>query len=176
MGVLLALNATVEFVLAIPAWRENGFAQPLSHLAGAILDLDEGAVHPTLEPLKKAGRPTLTHSRSALNAYAAVTLELLIRLGEEETRAATKIANHLHSLGVRQPGHQRLLSAKTIQIWRDTYRTASNKSFGAQIYRELMADAVQLPDNRPAAERDLLERLSAVALSTSSAQKKKNPT
>lgn len=101
-------------------------------LASAIADLNNGTVHPLLEPVRPDNRPADPSQLWRARARVALGLEALLRAGLNRSAAAAKIASHYSSVanlaGVKAKGSK----LQTIVFgWRRELKAGRVKNFEA---------------------------------------------
>ncbi len=73
----------------------------LRELIYALQDLDRGNVVPLLKPRKVSHRSPDPIAEEGFRAFAAATMELLVKGGERRKNAAKRVADNLHRQGYR---------------------------------------------------------------------------
>ncbi len=134
-GMALAVSAAADLVLSIEEMRSEDLAVPLSALAIALTDLDNGKVARGLIPKIFGNRPPDTHMRQAMRAYASIAMELLMMAGFQRGEAAHVVINFMISKGVKADG-RRTWTGATVANWRDQCRAGKAAIFTQEIWGE----------------------------------------
>jgi hypothetical protein len=167
-GAVAALNAIAKYLNSIDRFRQAILIQPIVAVASALIDLDDGSIHPMMKAEKTKGRRPSSTVRSAMRAHSAGTMHLLMNCGFKRQEAAIAIASYLIKLGVETGGHHHILTWRTVAGWRDKLNKASADTLEKEIYRNFVSTSMpQLKSSldgksMPAIKRELLKRFGAV--------------
>lgn len=161
-GVIAAVAAAVELIGAIDRLSHQDLAMPLAMLIGALHDLDDGKQTPLLTPTVFGNRPPDSHAVQAVCAYAAWTMDWLMRLSVKKSDAASKVANTLQAAGFTF-GQFRGLPKNTVAAWRDRLKRGNGRAFEASVWQDLQDTDWQIGTvSKSALQRDILQMLEHV--------------
>ena len=163
-GIIYGLHAVIQFLCSFEEVEAETLAIPLSVLTAALSDHDAGIPSPLLQVNQRRGRKTDSMVRKSVRAYAALTLDLLMRTGLRREEAAKLVAAHLQKLGVtRHGGGEHAIQSGTVIRWRDNISGDIGKGFAAEIYEERRKDIGFVEGADPVTiRRDLLKRLERI--------------
>jgi hypothetical protein len=138
-GAILGCRAVAWFI-----YQRNGGAElagPFLQIAEAFKELDRGG-KPRLFSKKSVPEKQKERSpeRKHMQMLTAVALEVLVRLGEERSIAADKIARHVHEW----PGMRaQMIKGLTVIAWRRVYRksTEERRKLFDKITGEILAQS-----------------------------------
>ena len=165
-GTILATGAAVEFIMGIERLKKQNLAWPLAMLMGALNDLDDGKQPPLLAPVIYGNRPPDSHAVQSMRAYAALTMDWLMRLGLKKMDAAAKVAGALDGTGCSF-GQHRGSPAKTVASWRDRLKQGRALAFETSVWRDLLETPLGFGTSNDAAlRRDSLAKLEQLVRKT----------
>jgi hypothetical protein len=119
-GVRIACQAVVRF-LAVGHINPE-LAAPFLAVRAALEDLENSITHELFDLDSNESRRSRSGQKKHLQAVASVCLEALVGLGDPLEQAASLVARHVGSW----PGRgSQIISAKTVQNWRDQQRAGS---------------------------------------------------
>ena len=144
-GAIAALNAVSAFLHSIDRFRDSILAQPIVAIATALLDLNNGAQQPLVTPTRFGNRPPDSYSRLGLQAYAAATMEFLMRPGFTRQQAASAVAEELCKSGIKARGNQSEITWRTVANWRAALKNGKSQQFAVDTYRQVLALRLKTP-------------------------------
>ena len=125
-----ALRVVLAFLSQQPYIVAHGADVPLLRLYAALVDIADGRSPPMLKPQSRgAGHPGLSQEDSFLQGTAARAMDLLIRAGNSQTKAAELVAGALGSD----------YKASTVKRWRDRLNERHGESPKSLAYQHYMA-------------------------------------
>jgi len=116
----IAVNAVAAFVGSIPKWGDQHFDLIFLDLLTALRDLDQGIVHPMLEPKAFQNRKPASIHRKFLKSYVVHCTDRLHAAGMSIDEACRFVA--LESVQEHQAGLQSLRSMRRIEARRKKAR------------------------------------------------------
>lgn len=170
LGAIHALGAVTDFITEFKDFEAARLHLPLLDLRMALLDAENGVSDPLLEKAKStAGRPRASSQRQTLRAYASVAMDLFMRAGFDQNKAAAEVARSLRSYGFKREGRgDKEITGTTVKNWREKTQGQPPEDFDAARYRNVLASVLPHPKKRgdpEAAARRLLAKLPEVVKS-----------
>jgi hypothetical protein len=155
-SMLLTLRAIGQFLNAI-GLSDRAIA-PFHSLVGALEDAERGKSHPLIEPVPIGKKGPLHLQELAIRGIAAAIMELYMRAGEMEKRAAELTATGLRRAGIPIKGDTRQAPDWTIvRRWREHAMTGTPADWDTARYRKILSGVERAGiDARQAADRLLL--------------------
>jgi hypothetical protein len=141
-GELIALGALMRFVSLFETTLSEQLHLPILALRGALFDLEENIVGPSLQRVKKPGRSRSSMEREALKGHVAATAQRLFQAGMSTTDAHDLIAKELKKLGVKPERGSGDLKATTVRDWCDEVAAdVSRAGVAANVYDGMFTEA-----------------------------------
>ncbi len=164
LGAIGALWAVTDFITEFIDFEAARLHVPLLDLQMALSDAENGVSDPILEKGKSTvGRPRASSQRQMLTACAGIAMDLFMRAGFDQKKAAAEVARSLRSAGFKRQGRgDKEITATTVKNLRDKARQRlPAEDFDAARYRNALADAKLQLKGRDAevAARRLLDKL-----------------
>ncbi len=98
---LHALDSVIQFLMLFPRVHAEGLVTPLARLFGDLKSLDDGAIHPMVEPMTKIGRAPAGGFYDHLKGIAVFVVRRLEASDMSLPRAREAVAKELNKLEVR---------------------------------------------------------------------------
>ena len=140
-GAGLALTAINDYLIEIGAPAE--LRGPLIGLAAALQDLEYGKLNPMLINSEKLHhRPPQTIAEGQVKAFAAFSLTLLIKAGEQKWPAADRVARAVAKWNF---GTVSDVTGKKVATWRDRIKAGNRETdYESHTYYELLHSIKEL--------------------------------
>lgn len=152
LAIVLQLSAFTDFIDSFDDMRAADLAAPLLKLKMALLDKRQGSPAPLLEFSKPSHRPPSTHAREAIEAWAALAMDLLMKAGKKRRDAAIEVARLLNKHRGRWPvdlvertGRTGQVTASRVENWRDELTGKAPQSVARDYYRQHASFAAEAP-------------------------------
>ena len=113
----------------------------------ALSDLDDGKVHPLLEPADSKGQPVSTQRRLLWGCAAAV-MDCLMQSGVKSNEAAAVVGRELSKLNIKIGDSRSASTATSVKNWRRRAISGDPKNdLDAWVYYELRRSAFKSSEN-----------------------------
>jgi hypothetical protein len=116
-GVVHALETMLKFLYLYEPVQSGGLQAPLAMLFNALMNLDDGAVHPMLQKVPRRGRTRASAGRESLIGTVAFTVDALCDTGKPLDDAREIVARELRRAGVRPDRGGGEFTSRTVRAW-----------------------------------------------------------